>query len=191
MREERPKKELEAILSEEQVRSLHLIETLREIRPEDLAPLLVYFDSDDKIQIFEHLEAEDAAHVLAETDPVSREEILDRASLDKIAPVFEKLPPDEAADFVHHLDPARRAPLLRLSPTVAEEVHVAVLGVIRMKGQTVNQSVDIEQRLGFVDARLVREAQEFARSGPNAKVLDDKIPVRSRFPFEKDRLLQA
>jgi magnesium transporter len=126
MPEER-RDELEAILSEEQVRSLQLIETLRGIRPEDLARLLVYFDPDDKIQIFEHLEKEPAAEVLNETDPTSREEILSTAKTEKLAPIIELMPPDEAADLVSGMPSERRSPLLRLTPALADEIRPLLL----------------------------------------------------------------
>ena len=123
MPDEKPIEEIEAILSEEQIRSLQLIETLRLIRPLDLAPLLVHFDPDEKIKIFEHLETEAAAEVLFETDPRSREEILETASVEKLAPIIGEMPPDEEADLVEGLPTERRDALLRLSPEIADEVR--------------------------------------------------------------------
>ncbi|MCZ6691371.1 MAG: magnesium transporter [Planctomycetota bacterium] len=123
MTQDRPIENLQAILSEEDLRSLELIKLLREIRPLDLAPLLLHFDPEDKAKIFDHLDSDSAAEVLFETDPRSRDEILEHARLDKLAPLFDRMPPDEAADIVTSLPPERRDPLLRLSPLLADHVR--------------------------------------------------------------------
>lgn len=123
MTQQRPVEDLQAILSEDELRSLQLIETLREIRPLDLAPLLIHFDEEDKIRIFEHLDTEVAAEVLFETDHRSREEILELAKIEKLSPIIEGMPPDEAADLVGGVSPERRDPLLRLSPLLADHVR--------------------------------------------------------------------
>jgi len=131
-REETERSEIR--VSEERVRHLEELiadEKFAEMRafldatePEDIAEILGGFSVEDKLRIFNLLDAEHAAVVLDDTDPQTRLQILQEVDKDRLAEVLDEMPVDEAADVVEDVPEKDREDILELMEKEdAEEVE--------------------------------------------------------------------
>jgi magnesium transporter len=76
---------------------------LASVHPVDLAELLGDADLEDRIRIFEMLEPEVAAQVLAAMPHDYRVELVDRMGEEKLGAVIDRMPDNAVADIIDHL----------------------------------------------------------------------------------------
>lgn len=94
-------------------------------RAEDVADVLTRFASEDKLLIFAAIpEDEQRAWVLAETDPTSRQELVELLPKPMLVETVEQMDPDDATDLLEELDDVQQAEVItQLEPDMAREVR--------------------------------------------------------------------
>ena len=90
----------------------HLRETLRGIRPEDIAHILDELETDQKLKVFDAVGTETQAEVIDDTDPTSRELVIENLDIAELQSILEEMPPDEATDLLNELPQSKRRKVL-------------------------------------------------------------------------------
>ena len=86
----------------------HLMETLEELRPADLAGMILELNPKRQIELVRALDDERLADVLEELPEAEQVRILEQVGTERAADVLEEMSPDDAADLIAEL-PAERA----------------------------------------------------------------------------------
>lgn len=116
--------DLEAALDRSPLDPVEVHRRLGNVRPEDIASVLLELDSDRKLRLFRVLSHDVAAQILDETDRVSKAELVEALGVDTLSQMLDTLPPDEAVDLLTLLEPQRRRGVLdRLEPEHAENLR--------------------------------------------------------------------
>jgi len=112
-------------------------ERLREIvafiGPVDLAEFLEDLDLEDRVRIFDVLDAERAARVLEALPHDPRVQLVDRIGEQRLSEVVEKMSPDAVADIIDHLPAHREQAIL----DKVEEQHRRRIETLRKYSPTV------------------------------------------------------
>ena len=87
-------------------------QALHRLRPAELADLLEELGRDERQELLDALEPEDAADALEEMQPEDLEQLLRDAPWPKAALLVAAMEPDEAVDALRDLEPDERADLL-------------------------------------------------------------------------------
>ncbi len=94
------------------------------VHPVDLAELLDDVDLEDRIRIFDVLEAAFAAQVLAAMPHEYKIELVDKIGEEKLGPVIDRMPDYAVADIIDRLPAHREAKLLaKLDEEHADDIH--------------------------------------------------------------------
>jgi magnesium transporter len=115
---------LTELLAQEGLDPETLRTVLAAVHPVDLAELLDDVDLENRIRIFETLEPERAAQVLAAMPHEYKVELVDRMGEQRLGDVIDRLPDYAVADIIDHL-PAHKekAVMARLETAKAEDVQ--------------------------------------------------------------------
>jgi CBS domain-containing protein/sporulation protein YlmC with PRC-barrel domain len=92
----------------------HLMETLEELRPADLADMILELNPKRQIELVRALDDERLADVLEELPEAEQVRILEQVGTERAADVLEEMSPDDAADLIAELPPERAEQLLGL-----------------------------------------------------------------------------
>jgi CBS domain-containing protein len=92
----------------------HLLASLEEMRPADLANLLLDLSPKRRGEVVNALEDERLADVLEELSEDAQVEIIGQIESERAADVLEEMSPDDAADLIAELPPERAEQLLAL-----------------------------------------------------------------------------
>jgi magnesium transporter len=87
---------------------------LEQLHPADIADIIEGAPDDVQNQLFELLDDETKADVIAELDDSTEAEILDDLTAEQISEIAEEMAPDDAADMLAELDDKRSAEVLNL-----------------------------------------------------------------------------
>src|SRR5258706_10660408 len=101
MSEENPS--LAELLDQEGLDRDTLRTVLGSVHPVDLAEALDDLEIDDRVRIFELLDADVAAQVLAAMPHDSKVELVDRIGEEELGAVIDKMPDNAVADMLDHL----------------------------------------------------------------------------------------
>ncbi len=102
----------------------HLLATLQEMRPADLANLLLDLNPKRRREVVNALDDERLADVLEELAEEVQVEIIAQLDTERAADVLEEMSPDDAADLIGELPPEQAEQLLSLmDPEEAEPVR--------------------------------------------------------------------
>ncbi|MFY0409438.1 magnesium transporter MgtE N-terminal domain-containing protein [Solicola sp. PLA-1-18] len=105
-------------------RATHLLATMDQMRPADLANALRELTAKRRTEIVAELDDERLADVLEESPETAQVEILTALATERAARVLEEMSPDDAADLVGELPPETAEALLALmEPEDAEDVR--------------------------------------------------------------------
>lgn len=99
----------------------HLLATLEELRPADLAGMLVELTSKRQSELVNALDDERLADVLEELPEDDQVRILELVGTERAADVLEEMSPDDAADLIAELPSERAEQLLELMDPVESE----------------------------------------------------------------------
>ena len=164
-----------------------LAKGLGEFRPVEIAEVLQDFDLEDAARIFAALPSESAAEVVAETDPLTREKIIDAAGQDQIGELVEALPPDEGADILELLtDVERRVILEKMEPAQARELKQlehydpeSAGGIMTTRFVAVNENSTTDEALAAVRGEPDLEAFHYVYVLDGEGVLKGVVTARS------------
>ncbi len=92
----------------------HLLASLEEMRPADLADLLLDLSPKRRGEVVNALDDERLADVLEELSEEAQVQIIEQVGSDRAADVLEEMSPDDAADLIAELPPERAEQLLQL-----------------------------------------------------------------------------
>jgi len=95
-----------------ELRLAHSNHALHRLRPSEVADLLEELGRDERQELLDALEPEDAADALEEMQPEELEQLLRDAPRPKAAALLEAMEPDEAVDALRDLEPDERRELL-------------------------------------------------------------------------------
>jgi CBS domain-containing protein len=84
------------------------------LHPADIADIVEEMTADERIKVFEQLDAETAAEALAEVEPEMQVSIVGDLDEERAADILEEMDPDEAADLLQDLPVERREELVDL-----------------------------------------------------------------------------
>ncbi|MHC8495376.1 MAG: magnesium transporter MgtE N-terminal domain-containing protein [Actinomycetes bacterium] len=102
----------------------HLLSTMENLRPADLARALMDLSQKRRIEVARQLDDERLADVLEELPEDDQVEILQRLEAERAADVLEEMDPDDAADLISELPPEQAADLLeRMEPEEAADIR--------------------------------------------------------------------
>lgn len=98
--------------------------TLEGVNPADISSVLQEFDTEDSIYVFELLEKEVSAEILAELDEDIREKFLKNFSSEAIASLIDLIDSDDAADILNDLSVKRKEEVIALLENEEKANHV-------------------------------------------------------------------
>ncbi|MBI3856115.1 MAG: magnesium transporter [Planctomycetes bacterium] len=124
MSEENPS--LSELLEQEGLDRETLRTVLASVHPVDLAELIDDLDLDDRVRIFEVLEADVAAQVLVTMPHDYRVELVDKIGEDKLDAVIDKMPDHAVADIIDHL-PHHKEKQVMLNVDTAKKADIQAL----------------------------------------------------------------
>ena len=84
------------------------------LHPADIADIVEEMTADERVAVFEQLDAETAAEALAEVEPEMQAAIVSDLDEERAADILEEMDPDEAADLLQDLPEERREELVEL-----------------------------------------------------------------------------
>src|SRR3989441_63386 len=84
------------------------------LHPADIADIVEEMTADERVAVFEQLDAETAAEALAEVEPDMQAAIVSDLDEERAADILEEMDPDEAADLLQDLPEERREDLVEL-----------------------------------------------------------------------------
>jgi len=84
------------------------------LHPADIADIVEEMTADERVAVFEQLDAETAAEALAEVEPEMQVSIVGDLDEERAADILEEMDPDEAADLLQDLPEERREELVEL-----------------------------------------------------------------------------
>jgi len=84
------------------------------LHPADIADIVEEMTADERVAVFEQLDAETAAEALAEVEPEMQAAIVSDLDEERAADILEEMDPDEAADLLQDLSEERREELVEL-----------------------------------------------------------------------------
>ncbi|TMG39486.1 MAG: magnesium transporter [Chloroflexi bacterium] len=84
------------------------------LHPADIADIVEEMTADERVAVFEQLDAETAAEALAEVEPEMQAAIVSDLDEERAADILEEMDPDEAADLLQDLPEGRREELVEL-----------------------------------------------------------------------------
>lgn len=115
---------LSEILEQEGFDRERLRECLSTVHPVDLAELLDDVDLNDRVRIFEVLDPERAAQVLAAMPHDYKVELVDKIGEEKLGAVIDRMPDYAVADIIDHLPAHKERKVLSgLQKDVAEDIE--------------------------------------------------------------------
>ncbi|MFY9331325.1 MAG: CBS domain-containing protein [Candidatus Nanopelagicales bacterium] len=102
----------------------HLLATMGDLRPADLAHAISDLSPKRRIEVARQLDDERLADVLEELPEDDQVDILQQLERDRAADVLEEMDPDDAADLISELPPDQAADLLeRMEPDEAADIR--------------------------------------------------------------------
>jgi CBS domain-containing protein len=102
-----------------------LLEMMEDLKPADLADVLLDMESSRQKQIAKDLDNETLADVLEEMPEEDQISILDDFEEERVADVLDEMEPDDAADLLGKMDLHRANELLeKMSPEEAEDIRI-------------------------------------------------------------------
>ncbi len=102
----------------------HLLATLDDLRPADLANVLHDLSAKRRLEVARQLDDERLADVLEELPEDDRVEILGMLEVERAADVLEEMDPGDAADLISELPPEQASDLLsRMEKDEAEDIR--------------------------------------------------------------------
>lgn len=144
-----------------------LRQLLDEQYPADLSDVMGLLDDAQDKAVFRNLDTYEAAEVLDEVDPVTRENLLKGLSPDRIARLLEELPSDEGADIVGSLPEDQKERVLQLARADKSNAIRKLLGYPK-------ESAGGLMSLGFV---AVPETATVARAIEAFRAKTDAEPI--------------
>ena len=97
---------------------------LEDMHPADLADIVENLGHEDRAAIFNTVDAETAADLLSEVEPVMQTRIIESLDAEKAADILEEMEPSEAADVLNDLEERRSEEILEeMEPEEKEEVE--------------------------------------------------------------------
>ncbi len=104
-----------------------LKEELADMHPVDLADILEEMEPDERVELFEGLDTEQASNTLEEIDPSVQRALVSSLDIERVAQLIDEMTPGQAADVVSILSGAEAAAILeRLSPDNAEKIRAII-----------------------------------------------------------------
>jgi CBS domain-containing protein len=155
-----------------ELRLAHSNHALHRLRPSEVADLLEELGRDERQELLDALEPEDAADALEEMQPEELEQLLRDAPRPKAAALLEAMEPDEAVDALRDLEPDERSELLAVMDRSTAAELTALL------------NYEEESAGGLMTTHLVR----VARSAPVARVRE-VLRVESEASVDVDRVV--
>jgi magnesium transporter len=104
-----------------------LKEELADMHPVDLADILEEMEPDERVELFEGLDTEQASNTLEEIDPSVQRALVSSLNIERVAQLVDEMTPGQAADIVSILSSAEAAAILeRLSPDDANKIRAII-----------------------------------------------------------------
>jgi magnesium transporter len=170
----------------------------QETAPEDIAEVLGEFTVEEKLRIFNFLDAESAAVVLDDTDPQSRLQILQKVDSDKLAKVLDEMPVDEAADIIEEVPEKDREDILELMEEKDAEEVEEILGypedsagrVMNPEFISVRESNGVEDAIEHIRSLEVDEQVFYVYVMDEDEKLRGVVPIRKLLTAPKGTLIK-
>ncbi len=160
-----------------ELRLSHSNNALHRLRPAELADLLEELGRDERQELLDALEPEDAADALEEMQPEDLEQLLRDAPWPKAALLVAAMEPDEAVDALRDLEPDERDELLE---AMDDDTATELTGLLKYAeesagGLMTTHLVRVTEDVTVAEVRaLLREQSESSHDVDRVIIVDDE-----------------